>query len=64
MTQLKPKEKYVLLLCSQGLTMNEIADKMCRSIDTIKFYRRNLFEKIGTKNITEALTFATIYKLL
>ena len=32
--------------------------------DSIKFYRRTLFDKIGTKNITEALTFATIYKLL
>ena len=37
---------------------------MCKSIDSIKFYRRTLFEKIGTKNITEALTFTTIYKLL
>lgn len=64
MTQLKPKEKHVLLLCSQGLTMNEIAEKICRSIDTIKSYRRNLFEKIGTKNIAETITFATIYKLL
>lgn len=44
MIQLKPEEKQVLTLCSQGLTMNEIADK--------------------TKNITEALTFATIYKLI
>lgn len=64
MIQLKEEEKQVLTLCSQGLTMNEIADKMCKSIDSIKFYRRTLFEKIGTKNITEALTFATIYKLL
>lgn len=62
--QLKEEEKQVLTLCSQGLTMNEIADKMCKSIDSIKFYRRTLFDKIGTKNITEALTFATIYKLL
>lgn len=61
---LEGNRKQVLSLCSQGLTMNEIADKMCKSIDSIKFYRRTLFEKIGTKNITEALTFATIYKLL
>lgn len=64
MVQLKPEEKLVLSLCTQGLTMNEIAGKMCKSIDSIKFYRRTLFEKIGTRNITEALTFATIYKLL
>lgn len=64
MVQLKQEEKQVLLLCSQGFTMNEIADNMCKSVDSIKFYRRKLFEKIGTKNITEALTYATVYKLL
>lgn len=64
MIKLKYEERQVLILSSQGLTMNEIADKMCKSVDSIKFYRRNIFEKVGTKNITEALMFATIYKLI
>lgn len=64
MIHLNEEEKQVLTLCSQGLTMKEIADNMCKSIDTIKYYRRNVFDKIGIKNITEALTFATTYKLL
>lgn len=64
MIHLNEEEKQVLTLCSQGLTMKEIADNMCKSIDTIKFYRRTMFDKIGIKNITEALTFATTYKLL
>lgn len=62
--ELKPEEKQVLNLASQGYTMNEIADKMCRSVDSVKFYRRNLFERLGVKNITEALSYSAIYKLL
>ena len=62
--ELKPEEKQVLTLSSQGYTMNEIADKMCRSVDSVKFYRRNLFERLEVKNITEALSYSAIYKLL
>lgn len=62
--ELKPEEKQVLTLSSQGYTMNEIADKMCRSVDSVKFYRRNLFERLEVKKITEALSYSAIYKLL
>lgn len=61
---LSEKEKDILLLSAQGYTMNEISDKLCLAIDTIKFYKRKLFEKLGVKNITEALSLATNYKLL
>jgi len=44
--------------------MNEISDKLCIAIDTVKFYKRRLFERLNVKNITEALSFATNYKLL
>jgi len=61
---LKEEEKDVIRLSSEGFTMNEIADIMFKSIDTIKFYKRNLFEKLKVSNITEALTYAISYKLL
>lgn len=61
---LNEKEKDILTLSAQGYTMNEIADKLCLAIDTIKFYKRRLFDKMQVKNITEALSFATNYKLL
>lgn len=61
---LNEKEKDILLLSAQGYTMNEISDKLFLAVDTIKFYKRRLFEKIGVKNITEALSLATNYKLL
>lgn len=61
---LKEREKDILLLSAQGHSMNDIADKMCLSLDTIKFYRRCLFEKLEAKNITEAVAFAANRKLI
>lgn len=58
------KERDILSLSAQGYTMNEIADKLCLAIDTIKFHKRKLFEKLDVKNISEAISFATNYKLL
>ncbi len=57
-------EKSVITFSIQGYTMSEIADKMCLSPDTIKKYRKQLFEKLGVRNITEAIVAATNNKLL
>ena len=56
---LRPQEKQVLILSAQGYTVAQIADKMNRSVDTIKTYKRVMFERLGTRSITEALTLAT-----
>ena len=61
---LKPEEKQILTLSAQGYTMKEIAGQMLRSFDTVKFYRRQIFEKLDVQNITEALALATNYGLL
>ena len=61
---LKPEEKQILTLSAQGYTMKEIAEKMLRSFDTVKFYRRQIFEKLDVQNITEALALATNYGLI
>ena len=61
---LSNKEKDILTLSAQGYTMNEIADNLCIAIDTVKYYKRRIFERMEVKNITEALSFATNYKLL
>ncbi len=60
---LKEEEVEVLKLSATGLTMAEIAKKMCRSLDTIKFYKRNIFDKLGVTNITEAISRAALNKL-
>lgn len=57
-------EKSVITLSIQGFTMSEIADRMCLSHDTIKKYRRQIFEKLDVRNISEAIIAATNNKLL
>ena len=57
-------EKSVLTLSIQGYTMSEIADKICLSPDTIKKYRKRIFEKLEVRNISEAIVAATNNKLL
>lgn len=62
--ELRDYEKDILRLSAQGYTINEISDKIYKSIDTIKGYRRVLFEKLGAGNITEAISIAIQYKLI
>lgn len=57
-------EKDVLILSAEGFTTSEIADAMCKSLDSVKYYRRRLFEKLEVGSITEAVSRATIYKLI
>ncbi len=64
MPELNDGEKSVIRLSIQGLTMNEIADRMCLSTDTIKKYRKQIFEKLGVRNISEAIISATNNRLL
>lgn len=61
---LSEAEHDILTLSAQGYTINDIADKLCKSVDTIKTYKRGLFYKMGVNNTAEALTYATNYKLL
>lgn len=64
MPTLTDGEKSVITLSIQGFTMLEIADKMCLSPDTIKKYRKQIFGKLGVRNISEAIMAATNNKLL
>ena len=54
-TILQEREKDILLLAVQGYTMDQIADKMYITIDTVKFHRKNLFKRLGVSSISEAL---------
>ena len=44
--------------------MNDIADRMCKSVDTIKACKRSIFAKLGMKNIAEALFHVANYQLM
>ncbi|KQR95317.1 LuxR family transcriptional regulator [Chryseobacterium sp. Leaf180] len=62
--KLSEREIQILILYARGLTINEIADKIFISPDTVKFHRRKLFEKMDVSNITEALSYAKNKKLI
>ncbi len=61
---LTDNEREVLSLSTQGYTMSEIADNICKSIDTVKAYKRSIFQKMGVKNIAEAVTYAQNHQLI
>lgn len=44
--KLSEREFQILALYKRGLTIKEIADTIFISIDTIKFHRKKIFEKI------------------
>lgn len=57
-------EKEVLMLSAQGLTVDEIADRVHRAKDSIKSRRRTIFNKLGVSSMSEALALAANYKLI
>lgn len=61
---LSEAERDVLTLSAQGYTMNDIADRLCKSVDTIKAYKRALFTKLEVKNIAGALSYAINHRIL
>jgi len=57
---LSDRELDVLLLISQGLKNDEIADKLFLSVSTIKTHTRNIFIKLDVRNRIEAARKAQI----
>ena len=62
--KLTNREKEILKHSTRGYTINEIAEAIFVSPDTVKFHRKKLFEKLGVANISEAITYATNNKLI
>ena len=48
-------EQQLLLMSAQGYTTEEIAARLFRSVDTMKYHRKKLFRKLGVESIGEAL---------
>lgn len=61
---LTERELQTVRLHAQGLTISQIADKMCIAVDTVKFHRRKLFDKLNVRNMGEALAYVKNNKLL
>lgn len=62
--RLKEREREILRLYPQGLTEAEIAEKLCIDKNTVKYHKRSLFEKLGVKSISTALSVAYENKLI
>ncbi|MBN1183695.1 MAG: response regulator transcription factor [Bacteroidales bacterium] len=55
---LPDNEKTILKLSALGYTSKEIADRLCKDLNTVKFHKSNIFKKLEVRNITEAIDFA------
>jgi NarL family two-component system response regulator LiaR len=56
--ELTEREREVLALLVEGLSNQEIADKLFLGIGTVKFHVRNIYSKLGVDNRVAAVTLA------
>ena len=61
---LSSHELEVVVLASQGYSIRSIANEMCKSIDTIKGYRKEVFRKLEVSNISEAISIVLAHHLI
>lgn len=57
-------ERSIIYRASNGMTTEEIADDMCRSVNTIKTYKTRLFKKLKVTSMTQAIIVASNHNLL
>ena len=53
---LTPMEQRIFELVARGHSNKQIAAATCRSEETIKFHLKNLFQKLGARCRTEAVS--------
>lgn len=61
---LSSREMEVLQLMAQGLSNQEIADKLFLSVPTVKTHSSNLFFKLDVKRRTQAIEKARQLKII
>lgn len=62
--QINERELEILRLHARGFSINEIAEKLFVVPDTIKYYRRRIFERLQVSNMAEALFYAIDSKMI
>lgn len=58
------REQKILQLIAVGRTNQEIANELCLSVNTIKMYTSQLYQKLGVSRRTEAVAFARTHHLI
>ena len=61
---LTQREKEILLLIKKGLSNREIADTLHLSLETVKWYNKQTFSKLGVNSRTKAVAKAREYGVL
>lgn len=61
---LNDKEKLVMVYAIDGMDISETADAMNKSVETVKDYRTSIIDKLGVKNISEAISVVMVQNLL
>jgi len=62
--KLTERESEVLALLAEGLTNREIAQRLVLSPETVKWYNKQIYQKLGAGNRTEAVVVGRRYGLL
>jgi NarL family two-component system response regulator LiaR len=58
------REKEILALMVEGLSNNEIAERLIVSQSTVKFHVSNILSKLGVTGRTEAVALAVKHHLV
>ena len=62
--QLNEREKEILARLSAGLSDQQIADELFLSLNTVKWYNRQIYGKLGVRSRTQAIAHAKTVGLL
>ncbi len=62
--RLSTKEKLVLVLISEGKTSPQIAEELCLSVPTIKWYRKRIRAKFDASTMVEVIKKALVQGLI
>ncbi len=57
-------EKLVMINSANGKNIKDIAKILSVSVVTVKTHRKNIFKKLGVKNITEAVQYVENYNII
>lgn len=57
-------ERRMLYLSKSGFSAKDIAEMMNKSTDTVNFYRKSVYDKLGVKSIVEAVEHANHYGII